>query len=65
MKKEERMIWLAAPLCIFWAVQRERNKVIFENEDFLLSRLKSSFVYLLHSWATLRVNSKSHFVVIW
>ena len=51
--KEERKIW---------AVRRERNKVIFENEDSSLSRLKSSFDYLLHSWASLCVNSESRFV---
>ena len=52
--KEERKIGV---------VRRERNRMIFENEDFSLSRLKSSFDYLLHSWASWCVNSESRFVV--
>ena len=36
--------------------------MVFENEDCSLSRLKSSFVYLLHSWASLWVNSESRVV---
>ena len=62
MRKEERKIWLPAPLCIFWAVWKERNMLVFENDDFLLQRLKSSFVVSLHTWASLCVNPESLFV---
>ena len=59
MTKEGRKIWLAAPLPFFW---KERNKVVFENEDFSVHRLKSSFVFSLYSWARLCLNFESLFV---
>ena len=39
-----------APLCIFWSVWKEKNRLAFGNEDLSLQRLKNSFVYNLWSW---------------
>ena len=44
VKKSERKIWLAASLHLFWAIWKERNRVIFEYANFSTHRLKASFV---------------------
>ncbi|RVX17120.1 putative ribonuclease H protein [Vitis vinifera] len=38
--KKRRKVWKAAPLCLFWAVWMERNRIAFDNEDFSVHRLK-------------------------
>ena len=40
MGKKCRKAWMVAPLCIFWLVWKERNRVAFENEDLSIQRLK-------------------------
>ena len=32
--KKRRKVWKAAPLCLFWAVWKERSRIAFDNEDF-------------------------------
>ena len=44
-------VWRAAPLCLFWTIWRERNRVDFENEDLSIQRMKYSFVSNLWSWS--------------
>ena len=39
---------MAAPLYLFWAIWRERNRIVFDNVDFSLSILKSSFIACLY-----------------
>ena len=51
MGKKRRKIWMATPLCLFWLVWKERNKVAFENEDLLIQRMKNSFVCNIWSWS--------------
>ncbi|KAL6314646.1 hypothetical protein AAG906_026990 [Vitis piasezkii] len=41
--KKHRKAWRATPLCLFWSVWKERNRIAFENEDLLVQRLKYSF----------------------
>ena len=53
IKKSDRKIWLAAPLLLIWAFWKERNKVVFENAEFSLPRLKNSFVLTIWSWANI------------
>ena len=48
--KKHRKVWKAAPLCLFWAVWMERNRIAFDNEDFSVHRLKNSFVCNLWVW---------------
>ncbi|RVX20512.1 Transposon TX1 uncharacterized 149 kDa protein [Vitis vinifera] len=36
--KKHRKVWKAAPLCLFWAVWMERNRITFDNEDFSVHR---------------------------
>ena len=42
--KKRRKVWKAAPLCIFWAVWKERNMIAFDNKELSIHRLKNSFV---------------------
>ena len=44
-------ICMAAPLCIFWTMWMERNRVVFENEVPSAHRMKSLFLFSLWSWA--------------
>ena len=44
---------MAAPLCIFWTLWLERNRVVFENEVPSAHRMKSFFLFSLWSWAKL------------
>ena len=44
MGKKCSKVWMAAPLCLFWAVWKERNRIAFENEELSIHRMKNSFV---------------------
>ncbi|RVW93915.1 putative mitochondrial protein [Vitis vinifera] len=54
--KKRRKVWKAAPLCLFWAVWKERNRIAFDNEEFSIHRLKNYFVCNLWSWTKSVVN---------
>ena len=41
--------WMAAPLCLFWSIWRERNRIAFGDESCLVHRLKTSFLFNLWS----------------
>ena len=43
------------------AIWKERDKVVFEDDDFSLSRLKGSFVCSMCSWASLAVVSDYYY----
>ena len=51
MGKKRKKVWRAAPLCLFWTVWRERNRVAFDIEVFSALRLKGSFICNLWSWS--------------
>ena len=50
MGKKCSKVWMAAPLCLFWAVWKERNRIAFENEELSIHRMKNSFVCNFWSW---------------
>ena len=49
--KKHRNVWWAIPLCLFWTVWKERNRIVFDNEALSTQRLKNSFVCNILSWA--------------
>ena len=49
--KKRKRVWLAAPLCLFWTLWLERNRVVFENEVTSANRMKSFFLFTLWGWA--------------
>ena len=51
--KKRKRVWMAAPLCLFWTLWLERNRVAFENKIPSAFRMKSSFLFTLWSWAKL------------
>ena len=53
MRKKDAKLWRAVPLCLFWAIWKERNRVVFDDEAFSKSRLKSCFLFSFSSWAGL------------
>ena len=44
MGKKRKKIWMIAPLCLFWTLWHERNRVVFENEVTSIQRIKANFV---------------------
>ena len=54
--KKLKKAWKLATLCLFWAVWKERNRIAFDNEEFLVHRLKYSFVYSFWFWTKLYID---------
>ena len=44
---------MAAPLCLFWTLWRERNRAIFEDATPSAHRMKVNFLCTLWLWANL------------
>ena len=61
-KKKEAKLWRAVPLCLFWAIWKERNRVVFDDEAFSKSRLKSCFLFSFSAWASLILEVDHPFV---
>ena len=55
--------WRAAPLCLFWTVWKERNRIVFDNEALLIQRLKNSFVCNLFSWTKSCLDGESRSLI--
>ena len=51
--KKRKKIWKSIPLCIFWTVWKERNRLAFRGGFLAIQTLKNSFVCNLWSWAKL------------
>ena len=49
---------MAAPLCLFWSIWRERNRIAFDDERCSVHRLKASFVFSLWSWSNVHITEK-------
>ena len=62
MRKKDAKLWRALPLCLFWAIWKERNRVVFDDEAFSKSRLKSCFLFSFSSWASLMFEVEHPFV---
>ena len=55
MGKKRKKIWKSIPLCIFWTVWKERNRLAFRGGVLDIQKLKNSFVCNLWSWARLYI----------
>ena len=47
--KRRKKAWMAAPLCIFWTIWRERNRLVFEDVIISINMMKSTFLCSLLS----------------
>ena len=57
MGKKCKKAWMAAPLVIFWTIERKRNNIVFDNIVFSSQRMKS-FLYNFWSWTYLYIVDK-------
>ncbi|RVX21022.1 hypothetical protein VitviT2T_011245 [Vitis vinifera] len=57
--KKRKKIWEATPLCIFWTVWKERNRIAFREGVLNVQKLKNIFVCNLWSWAKLYVGEEA------
>ena len=53
--KRCKKAWMVAPPRIFWTIWLERNNIAFDNKDFSMQRMKSSFVCNFWSWTNLNM----------
>ena len=61
-RKRAKTLWRAVPLILFWAIWKERNRIIFENATFSTFRLKFSFIRSLFARAGCIPNTDISFV---
>ncbi|RVW49018.1 Transposon TX1 uncharacterized 149 kDa protein [Vitis vinifera] len=61
--KKRGKIWQAAPLCLFWTMWKERNRIAFDNEALSIQRLKTSFVCNLFSWTKSCLDGEPHSLI--
>ncbi|RVX13534.1 Transposon TX1 uncharacterized 149 kDa protein [Vitis vinifera] len=57
--KKRKKIWKSIPLCIFWTVWRERNRLAFRGGELNIQKLKYSFVCNLWNWAKVYLGEES------
>ena len=50
MGKKRKKIRKGVPLCIFWTIWKERNRIAFNDGTPVVQRLKFSFIYNLWGW---------------
>ena len=53
--KKRKKVSRTAPLCHFWIVWCERNRLTFDNEAFYTHGIKSSFICNFWSWSNVTV----------
>ena len=57
--KKRKKIWKSIPLCIFWTVWKERNRLAFRGGALNIQKLKNSFVCNLWNWAKVYLGEES------
>ena len=56
--KKRKKIRKSIPLCIFWTVWKERNRLAFRGGVLDIQKLKNSFVCSLWSWTRLYIGEE-------
>ena len=51
--RKHKRVWMTTPLCLFWTLWKEMNRMTFENEAPSTHMMKSTFLGTLWSWAKL------------
>lgn len=41
--RKRRKTWKLVPLCIFWTLWKERNRIVFKDRSVVVQKLKHSF----------------------
>ena len=59
MGKKRRKIWKSIPICIFWTVWKEKNRIAFRKEILHVQRLKFSCVHNLWRWNSLYLGEEA------
>ena len=54
MRKKDAKLWRAVPICLLWAIWKERNRVVFDDE--------ACFLFSFSSWASLMFDVEHPFV---
>ena len=62
--RKRKKIWYSIPLCIFWMVWKERNRLTFRGGSLDIQKLKNSFVYNLWSWARVYMGEESSSLLV-
>ncbi|RVX10222.1 LINE-1 reverse transcriptase-like [Vitis vinifera] len=57
--KKRKKIWNSIPVCIFWTVWKERNRLAFRGGSLDIQKLKNYFVCNLWSWARVYMGEES------
>ncbi|WKA02253.1 hypothetical protein VitviT2T_020466 [Vitis vinifera] len=57
--KKRKKIWKSIPLCIFWTVWKERNRLAFKGGELHIQKLKNFFVCNLWGWSRLDIGEDS------
>ena len=65
VKKTNRKLWWVVPLCFYWAIWKERNRIMFEDAPFSPSRLKHSIISSLLFWAEIMPDVDTFFFYKW
>lgn len=52
VRKAERKFLKVALCCLIWAIWKKRNRLVFQEEEVYLSRLKNDFVHSFWSGAS-------------
>ena len=62
VKKKAKAIWGVAPLLLFWAIRKERNRIIFDDATFSSQRVKLFVIRSLFTRAGLIPKADISFV---
>ena len=53
--KRRKKAWMIAPLCIFWTIWWEKNRLVFEDVNISVNRMKYTFICNL--WSSVNLYS--------